>query len=49
MFLSKRNKFEKDLTYTNTPNQSGPGSDGNERVHHTHQISRTGSSPLDVA
>ena len=30
------------------PGQSGPGSNGNEGVHESPQISRTGASPSDV-
>ena len=36
------------LTGTTTSGQSGPGSNGNEGVFHTTQISRTGVSPSDV-
>ena len=36
------------LTGTTTPGQSGPGSNGNERVCHTLQISRIGPSPSNA-
>ena len=36
------------LKGTITPGQNGPKSHGNERVCHTHQISRTRASPSDA-
>ena len=36
------------LISTTTPDQSGPGSNGNEEELHTLQISRTGASPSDA-
>ena len=36
------------LTGTTTPDQSGSGSNGNDRVLHTSQISRTGASQSDA-
>ena len=36
------------LTGTTNPGQSEPGSNGNERVFHTPQISRNGALPLDA-
>ena len=35
------------LSKATTPGQSGPGSNGNERVLHILQSSKTGVSPLD--
>ena len=31
-----------------TQGQSGPGSNGNERIHHTLQSFGTGALPLDI-
>ena len=36
------------LTSTTTPDQSGPGSNGNKRVLHTPQSPKTGASPSDA-
>ena len=36
------------LPSTTIPGQSGPGSNGNENVLHTHQSSRTTTSPSDA-
>ena len=36
------------LTGNSNPSQSGPESNGNEGVLHSAQISRTGSSPLEI-
>ena len=39
--------IDKTLTGTTILGQSGPGSNGNERLLHTPQISRTGASSSD--
>ena len=52
MTLSNANNFKTDqhmgLTGTTTLSQSGPGSNVNEGVLHTPQISRTGALPSDA-
>ena len=49
MILNKSiGPIDKTLKSTTTMGQSGPGSNGNEGVIHTCQISRTGSSPSDA-
>ena len=39
--------IDKTLSGANTPSQSEPGSNGNERVLHIPQISKAGASPSD--
>ena len=52
IFLSNTKRsiwsIDRTLTSTTIPGQSGPGSNGNEGIHHTPQITKTGSSQLDV-
>ena len=43
-FYSTKDEILKD---TNTPEQSGPGSNGNEEILHFPQSSRTGASSSD--
>ena len=49
LFLNKSiQPIDGTLTDTSTPDQNGPGNNGNEEVLHITQVSRTGASSSDA-